>query len=1315
VRLVLLFALALCAPCHAGDDPIALLEAATRDSDRGVRFAAVEALGKAGTGTDAVVAALDDPEWCVRQAAARALAAIGTPAIPHLERIYKSNKTSDRLMVVETARRIGADGSPLVVGALHDADTSVLLEALGGVWLLGKDNLRADPLPRLRQLVKSNDVTVRVKACLALASIEPASRSGIRRDHMDDLNAMIAEKSKLGQTLDLLRQTWAEPAPAPPQLDLLAHMASLDQVHRSRALRRYRAAGAALEKHAEKLAELLEHDDPVLASDAALALELVGVRATADVLDHGPVRAAYFCSAAPLSDLRLVQRMLATKLSDTDLGYWVLLLGRMSVRDEDTTHLLRQAAEHSNDRVRALGVWGLGRIGVAVPEALGDRSPVVREMAARHVTSVHRLTSIAGGDHREARILAVRRLGELKRYEPLLALKKHGDPLVRIAVAQALGARCPAAMAQDVERDVRIAVASVSDGPVLLELLGDTNWRVRAAAVRSLGRTKQGAEQAAEELAPLLGSRNFTIGVAAFGALKRIGGSGALAVGWAVQRGNEAVWHYAPELFESYGAAGIGGVGPLVSALRHKSPTAREAAARCIAGVGPAAVLASPALVTALADRRLGVISHASLALGRLGVSEALFGALRHKRARVRAYAAFAIGWALGAKRGIDQVVYEPRLPVLDCGEPDPGLTRADLAGLVNLKPHEQSRLFLRGLRSRDPAIAYPCVAQLDYDQLNAWECERAVELVIAEGFRAGNKFNFSHFRSYIGSNELPACLQMMMYARRCTPGRRSIYGDLHRSARSENIPALLWFERNEIVFKRDGFGNLWQPFYNSARFRKQRLPEGLWKEIESHRALWAPDRWWLESEPVPEEREALLIEIATRSHEPPVESLPRGHRRSALRALGRARGAGSLRYLRWEAQDGERLALSSLVRRDDPEATIRLVEMARTDDVARGLLLEVRPALGRVILRELLADSATARRCAVEMRGVDRFDRSAFGMHWDPNTFLGIEPALPLAVLGRAALEAIMAGVPGCHTRRVAHALLDRIEDEGLPGEWEDTKFTAAATLDEAAPLRFRSLLRESKRPYAMELLARIRDPLDASRVAQWVAAGKDEGEDASGWWHPAISKAIVGATDTESTNRVLAQTGLYFECDNELPQFEAAVLRGDGLEALRKLLADRVDLSWRSYQPDGGPRWPWMKDALQRRCDAREYGRLDQHLGQLATWDDRARHEYWSIMRAGRYRWIVDWEETHAMTLGFDFATVPHWAEELDSNCCRISGRVAGMFEHLFEGTDELYSRADHGIAQPPSERVRDWFEFYGGDMRWSPILRRFIPKPE
>ncbi|MHC4959192.1 MAG: hypothetical protein ACYTGN_12555 [Planctomycetota bacterium] len=43
--------------------------AALDDADRGMRYAAVQALGKARSGLPEIVALLADPEWCVRQAA----------------------------------------------------------------------------------------------------------------------------------------------------------------------------------------------------------------------------------------------------------------------------------------------------------------------------------------------------------------------------------------------------------------------------------------------------------------------------------------------------------------------------------------------------------------------------------------------------------------------------------------------------------------------------------------------------------------------------------------------------------------------------------------------------------------------------------------------------------------------------------------------------------------------------------------------------------------------------------------------------------------------------------------------------------------------------------------------------------------------------------------------------------------------------------------------------------------------------------------------------------------------------------------------
>ncbi|MHC4934001.1 MAG: hypothetical protein ACYTGV_17640 [Planctomycetota bacterium] len=146
-----------------------------------------------------------------------------------------------------------------------------------------------------------------------------------------------------------------------------------------------------------------------------------------------------------------------------------------------------------------------------------------------------------------------------------------------------------------------------------------------------------------------------------------------------------------------------------------------------------------------------------------------------------------------------------------------------------------------------------------------------------------------------------------------------------------------------------------------------------------------------------------------------------------------------------------------------------------------------------------------------------------------------------------------------------------------------------------------------------------------------------------------------------------------------------------------------------WERRKPE------WMKKELERRYETRELGRADEVLGQLATWPDaRAREEYWSIMKSGRYRWINDWYEDHAITLGHDFATLPHWTRELESNCCRIAGRLDGLFEDLFD-IGVLYSCASSGIGEPLSERVREWFELYGGTMEWSPPIDRFVARPE
>ena len=121
---------------------------------------------------------------------------------------------------------------------------------------------------------------------------------------------------------------------------------------------------------------------------------------------------------------------------------------------------------------------------------------------------------------------------------------------------------------------------------------------------------------------------------------------------------------------------------------------------------------------------------------------------------------------------------------------------------------------------------------------MNAWECERAVELLAPAGFRPGSPADFEKFRSYLASSELPACLEYMMYPRTTKPERDYIHGHLHRSPRSENIPALCWFYRHEDSIRLEEFGALTQPFCKTADYRDELLRHygggTAWDVIES-------------------------------------------------------------------------------------------------------------------------------------------------------------------------------------------------------------------------------------------------------------------------------------------------------------------------------------------------------------------------------------------------------------------------------------------------------------------------------------------------
>lgn len=103
----------------------------------------------------------------------------------------------------------------------------------------------------------------------------------------------------------------------------------------------------------------------------------------------------------------------------------------------------------------------------------------------------------------------------------------------------------------------------------------------------------------------------------------------------------------------------------------------------------------------------------------------------------------------------------------------------------------------------------------------------------------------------------------------------------------------------------------------------------------------------------------------------------------------------------------------------------------------------------------------------------------------------------------------------------------------------------------------------------------------------------------------------------------------------------------------------------------------------------------------------DEEARAEVWAALSAGRYRY-VDQADTHILTLDHDFKTIPHWIDDLESNCCRVNV-VAMIFEDLF-GLDLDDVRTSPCVTM--AAVAREFWERHGDDLVWSRIAGHYVP---
>ncbi len=908
--------------------------------------------------------------------------------------------------------------------------------------------------------------------------------------------------------------------------------------------------------------------------------------------------------------------------------------------------------------------------------------------------------------------------------------------------------------------------------------LRDTSWRVRAAALKNLGRHTPDAAL----VAPFLRSEIVPEAEAARDTLRRLGAPAAAPTADAMATAHYGALHWGLSVFEALGQQGAAGVPALIKLLAHADVNGREVAARCLRMIGPSAREAAPALTRALEDPRLCVIANASLALGALGLTAEALKALEHPRARVRAYAAFALGWALGTARGIDQVPFEHRLPVLDIGSSEPTPGPAELDAAIALREEsepedEPDRPFddtiLRAIWSPRADIAIRAAAELGHEYLDARHAERVMELLLPEGGRRGAPGDFEKIRSIIGSAEVPAYLMYVFKAGLSEGRQESIGGNFHRLALPWHLPVLCWFTRTHDDEGQKHAGELWfSQWYSQQHARVtsmdgrdkdpgpelrrivRRTLEDAMNSVPAYSVLPLP-RWHINTLPFRDEDAAWLLAAAPRLKDDQTPGLSTWGSAwwAVVRALGRLEDDASRAYLLKHATpwaEGDAAAIAALVRRGDPDALAELTRRAQawtdeTVDASACLLrlIELRPALGRRLaaarIGELagpLADGDEGDEYSVALFSQWSLDATYMGIEVDASDFLGLATLLQphLAKLTPTQLAELLRHVPLCNTRRIADALLVRLEQArgfeafGVAGSDLDELYGVTAEMDHAlaslyayAPERVLRLLRRfaaeaapASKHCALSLLLRLGDAASADAIRAWAIKRLPDAvdEQSDGDWRRFPGKA---------TEDYLAKVVALQRKDDEVPReslADLAVLRG-----LSPRLADGLkDVVYRLPSEGAQALMDRVATGSMEKAQA-QIAALDVAYPPYATnrllWQTRAgdaaaRAELWSICRATRYR-PVHHAPLPLYALHRDLSTLPNWLTELESNCCRVSDGLDSLYFEDRLHLPSLYGSESNGVGTSLKDRALRWLRVMGGDFVWSPIIDAWIPRPE
>jgi hypothetical protein len=369
----------------------------------------------------------------------------------------------------------------------------------------------------------------------------------------------------------------------------------------------------------------------------------------------------------------------------------------------------------------------------------------------------------------------------------------------------------------------------------------------------------------------------------------------------------------------------------------------------------------------------------------------------------------------------------------------------------------------------------------------------------------------------------------------------------------------------------------------------------------------------------------------------------------------------------------------------------------------------------------------------------------------WRRTSFDGIESAASARPLPALRLAGIALVVPGGRTTRLAQRVAERLQpDDLLRGMADGDDLLAwlaldrlGAFLETGAPDAFRAALRRiasrdgGAADVALDWLLRIGDPESADRLierseatgAPCVTLARTRSPRVREHFERALRKAQASPDDPyESAYARSLVAGLAVlhgipedaasAFDSDLTQEQVdAVLDGRPVDALVSILRDLLARADPDDPDVPGPQWagnvgavrdPRIREGL---LDVRRRRDLDcawWATGQLAAQGDTAaRAEVLQVIRDGRYRLIDDDGEPFPLTLGWDLAaTLPHWIDELETNCCRACV-AAQVLEETIGFRDGSQIRTD-------AERAREIWEAAGGRFAPSRILGAYDSVP-